>query len=298
MSKTNISQRPHHDAVMVSEVLKYLSPARGLSYLDLTAGYGGHTKAIAEATGEFDRLTLVDRDDNAVTVLKNSFPGAEILHQDFASASADLVKASRQYDMILADLGASSPHFDSAIRGFSFSNEGPLDMRMDRRQKLTAEQLINESAESELAQTFARYGEESQAKRIAANIVANRPINSTTELAKVVEASVGRRFGRHRIHPATKVFQALRIAVNDELGQLESSLPLWVDLLKPGGRLVIISFHSLEDRIVKRYFSEHAGPNYDAELSLLTKKPVQPSSIEIASNPRARSAKLRAGRKK
>lgn len=283
---------------MVSEVLAYLAPARGDSYLDLTAGYGGHAGVIAEAIGEIDRMTLVDRDDYAVAVLADSFPGAEILHKDFASASAALVAAERQFDLILADLGASSPHFDTPVRGFSFSSEGPLDMRMDRRQQLTAADLINHATEAELARILYEYGEEKQAKRIAAAVAAARPLHSTSQLAGVVANSYGRRFGRSRIHPATKTFQALRIAVNDELAQLATSLPLWQQLLAPSGRLAVISFHSLEDRLVKRFLAEHAGPTYDAQLELLTKKPIPAGATEIASNPRARSAKLRACRKK
>jgi len=298
MSKTNNTQRPHHDAVMVAEVLQYLTPARGDSYLDLTAGYGGHAAAIAEAAGQLSAMTLVDRDETAISVLKERFPSAQIMHQDFASASEKLASGNQRYDMILADLGVSSPHFDDASRGFSFMREGPLDMRMDRRQQKTAEQLINQTDEAELARIIAEYGEESRAKKIASEIVARRPIKSTAELAEIVAASSCRRFKRAKIHPATKTFQALRIAVNDELTQLENSLPIWEELLAPGGRMAIISFHSLEDRIVKRYLVEHAGNDYDDSLTLLTKKPITASHTETASNPRARSTRLRVSRKK
>lgn len=283
---------------MVAEVLKYLAPARGDSYLDLTAGYGGHAAAIASVAQELSRMTLVDRDDAAISTLKDRFASAEIRHQDFASASQELASECRQYDMILADLGASSPHFDIAARGFSFSREGPLDMRMDRRQDLTADELINQADEARLARIIADYGEERRARQIAARIVAARPIKSTHELAEVVAGKIGRRFGTKKIHPATKTFQAIRIAVNDELEQLARSLPLWESLLAPGGRLVIISFHSLEDRLVKQYLAEHAGNDYDQTLTLLTKKPVSASQSEIVSNPRARSTRLRACRKK
>lgn len=298
MPKTKNSERPHHTAVMVAEVLKYLAPARGDSYLDLTAGYGGHAAAIASVAQELSRMTLVDRDDAAISTLKDRFASAEIRHQDFASASQELASECRQYDMILADLGASSPHFDIAARGFSFSREGPLDMRMDRRQDLTADELINQADEARLARIIADYGEERRARQIAARIVAARPIKSTHELAEVVAGKIGRRFGTKKIHPATKTFQAIRIAVNDELEQLARSLPLWESLLAPGGRLVIISFHSLEDRLVKQYLAEHAGNDYDQTLTLLTKKPVSASQSEIVSNPRARSTRLRACRKK
>jgi 16S rRNA (cytosine1402-N4)-methyltransferase len=298
MSKTNNSSRPHHDAVMVAEVLEYLAPARGDRYLDLTAGYGGHAAAIAEAAGTLSQITLVDRDDASIAVLKDSFPSAEIIHDDFASASKKLASTGRAYDMILADLGVSSPHFDTPARGFSFSHEGPLDMRMDQRQQVTAAVLINESDEAELARIIAEYGEERRARQIAAAIAANRPLKSTAELADVIARSAPRRYKRAKVHPATKTFQAIRIAVNDELNQLQTALASWQTLLAPGGRLAIISFHSLEDRIVKRYLAENAGNNYDDQMIPLTKRPITASAHEIASNPRARSAKLRACRKK
>ena len=167
-------------------------------------------------------------------------------------------------------------------------------MRMDQRQPLSAETLVNQADEAELVQVISRYGEEPRARRIAAAIIASRPIKNTAELAEVIARAVGRNFRRNKIHPATKTFQALRIAVNDELGQLQASLPLMCELLAPGGRLAVISFHSLEDRLVKRYFGEIAGDRYDAIARPLTKKPVTASPQEIDINPRARSAKLRA----
>jgi 16S rRNA (cytosine1402-N4)-methyltransferase len=264
----------------------------------MTAGYGGHASTVLDAAGKLEQMTLVDRDSQAVAALTDKFGGAEILHADFASASHELASAGRSYDMILADLGTSSLHLDEASRGFSFTRSGPLDMRMDTRQELTAAHLINHSTEEELGRILRQYGEEPRYAQIARAIVANRPLTSTDQLAKTIENAVPRRFGRKKIHPATKTFQALRIAVNDELNQLSQSLPLWGGLLAPGGRLVVISFHSLEDRIVKQYFKENAGDRYDAELTPLTKKPITPGTPEIVSNPRARSAKLRAGRKK
>jgi 16S rRNA (cytosine1402-N4)-methyltransferase len=297
--QTDENQAPIHTAVMVQEVLQYLSPARGDRYLDLTAGYGGHAAAIQEAAGELAAFTLVDRDGQAARALADKFgAAAEIIREDFATASQHFASEGRAYDMILADLGASSLHLDQASRGFSFMREGPLDMRMDDRQATTAEQLINHSSGEELTRILRDYGEEPRAAIIAKVVVQNRPISSTTELAKLIEVHTPRVFGRRRINPATKTFQALRIAVNDELDQLSRSLPLWGRLLAPGGRLAVISFHSLEDRIVKQYFKEFAGNRYDAELTVLTKKPVTASHHEIVSNPRARSAKLRAGRKK
>jgi 16S rRNA (cytosine1402-N4)-methyltransferase len=239
-------------------------------------------------------MTLVDRDSQAIAALQPlKEQGAHLIHEDFLRASSELVAAGKHYDMILADLGASSPHFDRSDRGFSFSLEGPLDMRMDQRQTMTAAALVNTASEANLQQLIAANGEEPQAGRIARAIVAGRPFTSTTQLAEAIAAAVPKRFGR-KIHPATKTFQALRIAVNDELGLLAASLPLWFQLLAPGGRLAVISFHSLEDRLVKRAFAEVGGARYDAELQLLTKRPIVADQTEIVFNPRARSAKLRA----
>ena len=192
----------------------------------------------------------------------------------------------------MADLGVSSPHLDNTNRGFSFKHDGPLDMRMDSSQTLTAETIVNEYSETELIRILKDYGEEYKARRIAQEIIAARPITSTTELASVVERAVRAKW--QKAHPATKTFQALRIAVNDELEQVKAALPVWLELLKPGGRLAVVSFHSLEDRIVKQFLAEHSGARYDAELRLLTKKPVQASREELVFNPRARSANLRA----
>jgi 16S rRNA (cytosine1402-N4)-methyltransferase len=287
-----------HVPVLLDEVLKYLDPKAGESYLDLTAGYGGHAAAILERTGSLTQAVLVDRDAKAVEVLRQEFGStagsASIRRQDFLTASQELLGESRQFDLILADLGVSSPHLNEGPRGFAINADGPLDMRMDQSQALTAETIVNSYSEAALADLLKRYGEEPKAKQIAGLIVANRPFNGTGELAAVV-AKAWR--GHSRVHPATRTFQALRIAVNDELDLLERSLPLWFRLLAPGGRLVIISFHSLEDRIVKRALQAVAGERYDAELRLLAKRPVTASPNEIVSNPRARSAKLRAAAK-
>lgn len=283
-----------HLPVLASEVMGLLEPQLGESYLDLTAGYGGHASLIADAIGKQGRLTLVDRDEDAIKVLASKFSDAKIVHQDFLGAAEKLASESQRYDMILADLGVSSPHFDNASRGFSFNLSGPLDMRMDQSQSLDAGELVNNASEGDLAGIIKMFGEEPKARYIAQAIVERRPISDTKELASVVEQAIKRPWRKTKIHPATKTFQALRIAVNAELMQLEKSLPLMCEVLAPGGRLAIISFHSLEDRIVKRYFSEHAGDRYDTDLKLLTKKPVQASSKELDINPRARSAKLRA----
>ncbi len=282
-----------HIPVLVPEVLKYLDPKVGESYLDLTAGYGGHAEKILERTLQPRKAVLVDRDQTAIDYLKQKFAGvqAEIIHADYASAAERLLANGRQFDTILADLGVSSPHLDSASRGFSVRLDGPLDMRMDQSQTLSASAIVNQYTEVQLADIIHRYGEEPRANRIARLIVAHRPITTTARLANLVAQAWPTR-SKH--HPATRTFQALRIAVNDELTMLDHALGLWFRLLAPGGRLVIISFHSLEDRLVKQALAEVVGDRYDAELRLLTPKPVSADGTELAFNPRARSAKLRA----
>ncbi len=281
-----------HVPVLLHEVLTSLAPQKGDSYLDLTAGYGGHASAVFEQTQSAELSVLVDRDDNAVKVLEKKFGGTtDVLHTDFLTASESLQHAGKQFDIILADLGVSSPHLNEAHRGFAISLDGPLDMRMDQTQDLTAQTMVNTYSESDLAEIIHRYGEEPKARQIARLIAEHRPFLTTFELASVVRRAWP---GHSRVHPATRTFQALRIAVNDELGLLERSLPLWVDLLKPGGRIGVISFHSLEDRIVKKFFKDLGGDRYDATLRLTTNRPIMASPEELVFNPRARSAKLRA----
>ncbi len=281
-----------HIPVLLSEVLAQLSPQAGDSYLDLTAGYGGHASEVLAATGQPEQAVLVDRDENAVTVLRQKFGnGPTIMQTDFLTASKQLLEQGRTFDLILADLGVSSPHLNEAQRGFAISQDGPLDMRMDQTQALTAADVVNTYDEAQLADILARYGEEPKARAIARRIVEHRPYQTTTQLAEVVAAAWP---GRSRVHPATRTFQAIRIAVNDELGLLERSLPLWVELLKPGGRLAVITFHSLEDRIVKKFLKELTGNRYDAVLHDLTHRPITASPQELVFNPRSRSAKLRA----
>lgn len=289
---TNIHHTQHHEPVLLEAVLKVLAPQAKESYLDLTAGYGGHAQAIAARTNKPAQITLVDRDDNATKVLKQQFGQARIINSDFFAAATELKLAGAKFDIILMDLGVSSPHLNRAERGFSLKRDGPLDMRMDQSQSLTASQVINQWPKAELVRIFKEFGEEPQAEKVATAIMAARPINSTTELAAIVSQALRRRvYGR--IHPATKTFQAIRIAVNDELGQIAATLKLLPLLLHPGGRLAIISFHSLEDRLVKQFLKEEASSGYEARLRLLTKKPIL-GEIEDAHNPRARSAKLRA----
>jgi 16S rRNA (cytosine1402-N4)-methyltransferase len=284
--------KTEHIPVLKAEVLEVLDPKAGDSYLDLTAGYGGHAGMVLEKTGNRADAVLVDRDEAAIERLEDRFGDqVELRRQDFLRASRELSETDRKFDLILADLGVSSPHLNDKARGFSIRHPGPLDMRMDLDQTLTAAEIVNEYDEQQLVEVLSRYGEEPKARQIAGLIVAARPLKSTDELADVVAKAWP---GYSRTHPATRTFQALRIAVNAELEQLKNSLPLWLKLLEPGGRIAVISFHSLEDRLVKRFFAETAGNRYDAELRLLTKRPVTATPSEIAYNPRARSAKLRA----
>jgi len=288
-----------HSPVLITEVLKYLAPEKGEIYLDATAGYGGHAEKVLAITGQTEGSVLVDRDENAVNQLQIRFSDSKlsILHDDFAGAASKLQKEGRQFDLILADLGVSSPHLDNASRGFSFMQDGPLDMRMDTSRGVTAADLVNTSSEDDLVEILSRYGEEPRSKRVAKAIIAARPIETTHELANIVARVYGGR-GKYKTHPATKTFQALRIAVNDELAQVRTALPLWIEMLKPGGRIAIISFHSLEDRIIKQFFQDLGGDRYDATIRIVTKKPVTGSDTEIVFNPRARSAKLRVAVKK
>jgi 16S rRNA (cytosine1402-N4)-methyltransferase len=243
-------------------------------------------------TGNPDGAVLIDRDEAAIRRLRERFGDQiELRWQDFLTASRELSTEHRKFDLILADVGVSSPHLNQASRGFSIRTSGPLDMRMDPRQALTAAEIVNTYDEQRLADIIRRYGEEPRARKIAGLIVRGRPFTTTDELADVVAKAWP---GHSRAHPATRTFQALRIAVNGELEQLELSLPLWLKMLKSGGRIAVISFHSLEDRLVKQAFAEASAGGYDAELKLLTKRPVIAKNDEIVHNPRARSAKLRA----
>jgi 16S rRNA (cytosine1402-N4)-methyltransferase len=281
-----------HTPVLLAETINYLNPKKDETYLDVTAGYGGHSSSILKLTNNYKQSVLVDRDDNSIKVLEEKFSksGIVLMHQDYLSASYNLIAQKRQFDIIVADLGVSSPHLNKGSRGFSFKQEGPLDMRMDQRQLLTAEDIINSYSEEDLANILWKYGEEPKSRQIARLIVKERPLKTTLELAQIVKRAWP---GYSRSHPAKRTFQALRIVVNDELRQLDEALPLWIQLLAPNGRIAVISFHSLEDRIVKRFFVGESGDRYDSSLNLLTKHPIIPSAQELANNPRARSAKLR-----
>ena len=293
----NVIMEEHHKPVLLSEVLQVMNPQLGENYLDLTAGYGGHASAILDVTRNYKNSCLVDRDDYAVGILKSKYQGEdiEILHMDFYNAALQCLKCGKTFDLILADFGVSSPQLDQGARGFSFMNDGPLDMRMDRRQDLSAETIVNHWSERELIEIFEKYGEMTPgfSRKVARIIVSKRPFKTTLELANTIAEQTA----KSRIHPATKAFQAIRIVVNDELSQIEKTLPLLPKLLKSGGRVGIITFHSLEDRLVKDYFKQATSLGEESELMLVNKKPITAEKVELVINPRARSAKLRAARK-
>lgn len=279
--------------MLAQEVLAVLAPKKGERYLDLTAGYGGHAELVIEKIASQRLATLVDRDANTSETLVKKFPGARIIQKDFLTASKELARSGEKFDLILADLGVSSVHLNDTSRGFSFKAEAPLDMRMDLSQALKAADVVNAYSEAKLAEIIKDYGDEPKARQIAKAIIRSRPLKTTSELAKIASQAWP---GYSKVHPATRTFQAIRIEVNGELAQLETTLPMVLELLSPGGRLAVISFHSLEDRIVKRFLADLTG-GYDCQLELITKKPVSASKTEIAFNPRARSAKLRAAAK-
>lgn len=293
--------KPTHIPVLVKEVTELLSPKVGEVYFDGTAGFGGHARAVQELMGE-GRIILSDRDPEAIAALKHEFGSdAEIWHSSLTKAAERLMSENVHPDMILLDLGVSSPQLDQPERGFSFKDQGPLDMRMDTASDLTAADVANIYSEARLAEIIGRYGEEHRAKTVARAIVASRPFHNTKELADVVR-KVASRDGK--IDAATRTFQAIRIEVNQELVQLETALPNLTEALAPGGRIVVISFHSLEDRIVKQWFERESKDcicppgtpicicGHNASIAKLTKKPVV--GTEDSHNPRARSAKLRA----
>lgn len=299
-----------HEPVLLEEVLEALSPVSGGLYVDGTVGGGGHSEAILEACSPEGRLVAFDRDDWALEAAAkrlSRFGNRLELHREaFAGLAKLLVK--RPCDGVLLDLGVSSPQLDEAERGFSFQSDGPLDMRMDRRQPVTAEQLVNELEPEELAEIFWKLGGERKSRRIARAIVEQRSmqrLESTLQLAEVVERACPRRGAR--AHPATGVFQALRMAVNDELGQVERGLEAGWSVLKPGGRMAVITFHSGEDRAVKQFSRDLARPyTVRGEVDLpelreqreplareLSRKAIKPSEAELDRNPRSRSAQLR-----
>lgn len=278
----------HHIPVLSREVIEGLAIQSGGHYLDATVGGGGHSALILAAADQV-RLSAIDQDETAIAAAKAKLGDrVTFYHKNFS----EFDPGDTRFDGILADLGVSSVQLDVADRGFSFRQEAALDMRMDRRQELTAAEIVNHWEESKLADIFYTYGEERLSRRIAKRIVEQRPFKTTTELADAIAHSVPKQYRYGRIHPATRVFQGLRIAVNRELEVLETLIakaPMW---LKPGGRIAIISFHSLEDRIVKHRLKE------SELLTVLTKKPIIAQEDEIRENVRSRSAKLRIAERK
>ncbi len=287
-----------HVPVLLKEAIDFLAVKRGGTYIDATVGLGGHSSEIAKRLGAPGHLIGLDKDPAALEIArkklvfpdlpKEDAPEITLIHTSFAEAGQRF--PSPIADGLLADIGVSSLQFDDAARGFSFQADGPLDMRMNTQSGQTAEQVVNQVDEVTLANLIYEFGEERRSRRIARAIVRSRPIRTTAQLAEIVSAAA-RSMKHERIHPATLTFQALRIFVNRELDDLKDLLQAAPQILKPGGRLVVISFHSLEDRIVKDSLREGVRLGH---YRLLTKKPVTAGEEEIDRNPRARSAKLRA----
>ena len=290
--------RASHVPVLLKEAIDFLAVRRGGTYIDATVGLGGHSYEIAKRLGAPGHLIGLDKDPAALEMARKKlapqspdWPEITLLHRSFAEIAKGQQAAT--VDGILADIGVSSLQLDNAARGFSFQAEGPLDMRMDPHSERTAEQVVNHLDERQLADVIYEFGEERRSRRIARAIVRSRPIRSTAHLADVISAAARpMNQAERRIHPATRTFQALRIFVNRELDDLKGMLAATPQILKPGGRIIVISFHSLEDRIVKDAFRD--GAMKDMYYRILTKKPVTASEEESDRNPRARSAKLRA----
>jgi len=306
--------RYRHIPVMVKEVIHYLDCSSGKAYVDGTLGGGGHAQAILRAIAPDGYLIGIDRDPDAVACARESLrefrPNLQIFHDNFIHLPQILSRSStKSVDGILIDLGLSLHQLERSGRGFSFMRDEPLDMRMNPQEGQTAEEIVNELSEKELSDLMTCYGEERWARRIAKRIVQARRrerLRSTLQLADVVKAAIPARYRPRRINPATRTFQALRIAVNEELDGLKIFLEHAVDCLKPKGRLCILSFHSLEDRIVKGHFKALArGCECPADIPvcvcgkrprvrIITKRPVKPEAAEVTANPMARSARLRA----
>jgi 16S rRNA (cytosine1402-N4)-methyltransferase len=299
---------PVHVPVLLDEVIAGIQARRGGYFVDCTVGLGGHAAAILEEISPSGRLLGIDADPEAIKISQDKLSdygeAVTLVNDNFVNLEAICERYHfHPVDGILFDLGVSSLQLDTAERGFSFHLDAPLNMRFDPGQGLTASDIVNSFSEQELAKLIEKYGEERHSRRIARHIVQNRPIATTVELARLVEQALGGK--RAKIHPATRTFMALRIAVNKELQNLELALKQTIDLLRPGGRLTVISYHSLEDRIVKQFMRDAASSclcppgtvichcGHTPTLKLISRKVIKPTSLEIESNPRSRSAKLR-----
>ena len=302
-----------HVPVLLEEVLEFLRCLPSGAFVDCTVGLGGHARAILERIRPSGGLIAIEADTEALQQARRNLAAwkekVTYVQASYRRLSETLQRLGvRDVAGILLDLGMSSAQVESPSRGFSFSRRGPLDMRYDRRQPLTAADIVNRYPEKDLVKIFREFGEEKAAKRIAAAIVRRReewPLSTTDELAELVASVARPRPARGGIHPATKAFQALRIAVNDELGALSEALPQAIEVLRPGGRLIVLSYHSLEDRIVKQTFRGFekgcvCPPSFPvcrcgrvSEVEVLTRKPMRPSEEEIRRNPRSRSARMR-----
>lgn len=310
-AKTGEENLPHRP-VLYQEIIHAIDPARGKKYVDGTLGAGGHAWGILEGSSPDGLLLGLDLDPQAVALARERLSEfserCSLDHASYTTLSEHLIRLGWDHvDGIVLDLGSSSMQFDTPERGFSFQQDGPLDMRFDPKGPLTAADIVNTWDQESIAEILYRYGEERRSRQIAKAIVQARPLQSTNQLADVVAGAVkGPR--KSHLHPATRSFQALRIAVNGELDAIEQVLPLAVEALSSSGRLAVISFHSLEDRIVKHFFRDHSQDERDmnhplapvvrsADLKLVNRKPILPGEEEVRSNPRARSAKLRVAEK-
>ena len=308
---------PVHVPVMTQEVIDYLVTRQDGLYVDATLGLGGHTKSILESTKLKSKVIGLDVDEEAISIATKNlskYNGRVVFrNSNFSEIDRVLLEMEiGEVDGIVADLGLSSFQLDSSERGFSFMRDEKLDMRMDPRLRFTAYDLVNEMSVDEISKVLKVYGEERWSRRIAKRIVQNRkdkPISTSAELANLVSEAIPDKFHPNKIHPATKTFQAFRIAVNHELDSIEEFITKTIPFLKSGGRLVIISFHSLEDRLVKNQFQHLSSPcicppdlpkcgcGKKTELNILTRSPMVPTESEVLSNPRSRSAKMRVGEK-
>jgi 16S rRNA (cytosine1402-N4)-methyltransferase len=302
-----VAKSPHRP-VLYHEILQALQPKNEGYYVDCTVGAGGHALGILNASRPEGKLLGFDLDPQALALARETLAPHEqrvlLVQRSYTQLNKTLQEIQwHLVNGIVLDLGVSSMQFDTPERGFSFRADAPLDMRFSPSQQESAAEIINTYSEAELAEIIFRYGEERASRQIAKAIVRERPIRTTTELATLISATLHRK--HQRVHPATRTFQALRIAVNDELGAIENVLPQAIDALAPGGRLAVISFHSLEDRLVKRYFRRESKDcicpprqpvctcEHQAHITEITRKPIRPGDEEIAENPRARSARLR-----